>query len=74
MADLFTALAKLYPAIAARQCRKHRHASPGAAEAHLRAMHKRSDTVIEPATLTVYECTAKCGRGVWHTGHDRRGA
>lgn len=74
MEQLYAALAPLYPEIAARLCRKHRHHSPGAAEAQLRASRRRADTCADPAALTVYECTSRCGRGVWHVGHARRRA
>ncbi len=77
MPDLFTALARLYPSIAAdvtaRRCDKHKHKSPGAAEAQRRSMlNTDRGGLIDPDTLYVYECLPKCGPGVWHIGHDKR--
>lgn len=50
---------------------KQRHASKGAAEAHLRAMLKRGAVSDADARLlNTYICTEAYGCGDWHVGKD----
>jgi len=61
------ALKTVYPNLR-DPCKKIGHPSRGKAEAHVRAMKKRSDSVIDAAHLGVYHCSV-CRQ--WHTGHSR---